>query len=350
MPIQKLLYLGQYNLDRLDVAPKIRTWQLYQELKKQVDVDFITGLRRERRWPLLKYLLSGRLKEVDAIYLEAATSTSMETDLLLLGVACLRGLPIGIYIRDAYPMFDMVDTRTLKHKLLVWAWYVSLWFYRLTARVLYYQSESFAQFFQPLGKEACLPPGGRDVPFEPLDPESTHYLYAGGLSEICGVTELLEAMSEVHRREPRIKLILVCHQEELHFLGADYAAPWLEIKHLDYNQIIELRHQIYATIMPRKKNVYADAVVAVKLWDYMSLGRPVVCTNCTEMSRIVENHQAGVVAEFTPADLAEKIIWLFHHKQAAAEMARRAYDFIQTEALWRHRASQILADLDPARA
>ena len=77
---QQVLFLGQYPLDTLNTAPKIRTYYLWQALSEKADVTFITGTRARRRLPLLRLIGQGGLKKFDCAYLEAATSTSMEID------------------------------------------------------------------------------------------------------------------------------------------------------------------------------------------------------------------------------------------------------------------------------
>lgn len=349
-PIQRLLFLGQYNLDSLTSAPKIRTYQLYQEFTQKVETVFITGWRHERRKPLWKFMLSGGLKKVDAIYLEAATSTSMETDLLLLFLAWLKKIPLGIYIRDAHQLFGISEIHSLKGRLLFWAWLLSIKCYFKFATVIYFPSNTFAQFFQPLN--VCwhpLPPGGRQLDYLPLDHQRKVCLYAGGLSKNYGVKQLLEAMALVHHQDPEIQLWIVCRPEELKYLEIEPSASWLHILHLDYQQIAELRSQIYMTIVPIVKAAYSDAAVVVKLWDYMSLGRAVVCSDCKEMAQIIRHYRAGLVYDFSPEDLAAKILELVQNVELADSMARNAYHYIQDTGLWSHRADFVLETLAQSR-
>src|SRR3990167_8260368 len=202
-----LLMLGQYPLDKLDAAPKIRTYYLWKALENLAEVTFITGTRQSRRWPLLKLILAGNLKRFDAVYLEAATSTSMETDLLLLVLLKLAGIPIGIYIRDAYPLFGLTLVRNPKEWLLNKAWFISQWAYQRLADILFFPTQSLAECFD-FPSKALLPPAARmglvSEPF--LGPFDT-LLYAGHLSDENGWPLLKSAMELIHAKNPKIKLL-----------------------------------------------------------------------------------------------------------------------------------------------
>jgi hypothetical protein len=209
----KLLFLGQYPLDQLNSAPKVRTYNLYHATKELVDTDFITGTRSSRRWPLLKYLFSGKLFKVNAVYLESATSTSSVTDIIFLIIAKIVGKPIGIYIRDAYPLFGLTGKSSLKTKLLEAGWHTSILFYKLLANILFFPTESLAKVFNPV-KYDMLPPGGTTASYREFNGAEKGILYSGGVSERYGTTQLLEAVEILAEKHKDIRLFFVCRKEE----------------------------------------------------------------------------------------------------------------------------------------
>jgi len=341
--------LGQYPLEALTSAPKVRTFMLHQALQELAEVDFITGTRRSRRWPLLKYLLSGRLFRVQAVYLEAATSTSMEVDILLLLIARIWRIPMGIFIRDAHPLFQMIDSRPWKHKLLILGWHLSIWCYKKLAQTLYYPSASFASLFSGGPQQhVVLPPGGRQLAFEPLPHSGRRYiLYAGGLTGIYGgVSQALQAVKELSPAHPELRFLCVCRPEEAVTLQAWKHEPWLEIQHLDTEGILAYQSQIYLSVICLQQDPYSDLALPLKLFDYLALGKPVLATPCHEMQQFIEAHQVGLIAQ-TSADFKLQIQRLLDDETLANEMGQRATELIHNAHSWSHRAQTILDTLLP---
>lgn len=344
-----ILYLGQYDLTHLDSAPKVRTAALYRALTQIAQVDFISAYRAQRRPQLWKYLLAGHLKEVDAIYLEAATSTSMEVDFLLLFLARLLKKPIGIFIRDAHPLFGMIKRNSIKNRLLILSWHISIWLYQRLASVLYFPSERFSKLFAKQEHKACiLPPGGNKLPFIPLNPQSRTLLYVGGLGAIySGIFELFAALNDLYQTEPKLKLICVCRPKELDFIQDWLNAPWLDVRHLESAEIPALRSEVLAAVVPLGPGAYADLALPVKLFDYLALGRPILASNHLSIREFVQHHQVGLISESQHEDFKQALEHLFTNPQEAKNWAQNAYETIHQEHSWEHRAQTILQTLLP---
>ena len=342
-----ILYLGQYELEHIDSAPKVRTYALFQELTKISRLTFITGYRSSRRWPLLRFLCSGKLSEIDAVYLEAATSTSMEVDFLILILARLMNKPVGIFIRDAFPMFNIIEKSSLKHRCLIILWRLSLWMYQNLATVLYYPSERFSQLFtNKKQKSIVLPPGGRQIPMIPLDKTSKTLLYVGGLGPVyAGIIELFKAIDRVFSYEPKIRLICVCRKKELESIQEWLQRPWLDIRHLQTHEIPQLRDEVLATVISLNPSAYADLALPVKIFDYLSFGRPILASNSLSIAEFIKTHQVGMISECNGEAFKEAIDYLFSEPDILDSWAKNAIEQIQKAHSWEHRAEEILKTL-----
>lgn len=335
----RVLFLGQYPLDTLNTAPKIRTYYLWQALAAKADVTFITGTRASRRLPLLQLIRQGRWKEFDCVYLEAATSTSMEIDLFLLFLLKWAGIPVGIFIRDAYPIFGFSRLNSLKQWLLYWGWFISQWCYRKCASVLFFPSQSLAAYFS-CSRQEILPPAARLGHFIQSTRQPLRYvLYAGVLNPENGWPLLQQAMEKVYATDQHIRLLLLTAS------ALENADPWVELR----TGILEDLHadlpEIACAIVPRPLTVYNHLAMPVKLMDYLSLGLPVVVTACREMSDFVKREGVGLVCSNQPEDMAEKILQLFQNEVLRHDLQQHVQEAVLQRHNWSLRAEQILNSL-----
>ncbi|MGH2445671.1 MAG: hypothetical protein ACRDGD_06495, partial [Candidatus Limnocylindria bacterium] len=95
-----------YPLDRGLWGATTRITHLRDELTRLVDLEVVAGHRAARRWPLVRYALSGRLRGLRGIYVENSSSLPSETDLFFLFLARLLRIPVLTYVRDAQYLFD----------------------------------------------------------------------------------------------------------------------------------------------------------------------------------------------------------------------------------------------------
>src|SRR5262245_28268409 len=102
---QNVVLLGMFDLSRLDSARPIRIHNLYTALQALAPATLLSGNRTPRRWAVMRFLLRGGLRHTRAVYVEASTSTATEVDILFLALARKAGIPILVYIPDAYQLF-----------------------------------------------------------------------------------------------------------------------------------------------------------------------------------------------------------------------------------------------------
>lgn len=345
--MKKLLFLGQYEIKNLNSAPKIRTYNMFESFKSLVDTDFITGTRKSRRFKLLKYILSGKIFKVDAIYLESATSTSMETDILILLIAKLLKIPIGIYIRDAFPLFNLTDNKSIKNKILIIGWYVSIWFYKITASVLFFPTEGLAKSFRCTKEYKLLPPGGIDLGYQEFLPEEKGILYSGGIGPLYGISSLIEAVEKIYDKHKDVKLYIVCRKEDINdsIKNKIFGKDWIILKHVDFNEMIKLRKKIYLSVIPLVDDPYSDIALPVKLFDYMSLGKPIVATNRIETVKFFSLNNIGLISKCSPEDLSEKISFLLDNFSLSGEISINIYKILLEKHLWIYRAQDVIKSL-----
>ena len=159
MKKRHILVLGHYPLEVLDRAPKVRTYHMIEAIARQAWVTVITGTRGQRA-PILQKSLQ-LLDTVDAVYLESGSSTATPADLWFLYQVHRRGIPLAIFVRDAYQLFPSLYPPTgVRERVLALMYRATLEFYAQWARVLFVPTAGLGMVVPGKDRQALLPPGG----------------------------------------------------------------------------------------------------------------------------------------------------------------------------------------------
>jgi glycosyltransferase involved in cell wall biosynthesis len=176
-------------------------------------------------------------------------------------------------------------------------------------------------------------------------------VYAGSLHPWQGVDVLLHAFTLLNSQMPHCKLVVVGGQDEK--------------DREKYPQIAEslgIRHQvIFVPFVPYEQSALyiaaADVCVApykpgcegaspLKVFAYLSCGRPVVISDLRETADLVRASGAGLlVPPGNPEALAEALRQLLSDPVLCAEMGRRGREAILNGYTWDHNAQRIEAIL-----
>ena len=115
-----------------------------------------------------------------------------------------------------------------------------------------------------------------------------------------------------------------------------------EFSHEAFDDLEEVFKTAIVAVAPLRRNAYNDLAMPVKIFDYMSFGRPLVVTDCPSMASLVEETGAGLVVEDNVQALAEGILQLLGDRNLATRSGLNAYQAVQTNHSWPKRAAAIL--------
>ncbi|MGH7607777.1 MAG: glycosyltransferase, partial [Gemmatimonadales bacterium] len=324
---------------------------LFTALRALTPAVLISGNRTPRRAAAMRYLLTGGLHRSRAVYVEASTSTATEADVLFLGVARAAGLPIVIYIPDAYQLFpDLYPRHGWRTVLLDWGWRRSIAAYRRLADLLLFPSRGLAACFHqrlPRSKRKVqfdvLPPAGQAArAWTPPTFQPPIVVYAGATGLHDGSDLLLSAMERVVARHPAARCHLITPHAK--FIDSHPArhAEWLTIESRDSAGVSALLRAATLAVIPRRVNPYNDLAAPVKLFDYMACGRPVVVTACRDTAALVNALQSGLVVTDDAEALADGMLRLIEDRPTAERLGENGYRAVQAAHSWPHRAERIL--------
>jgi glycosyltransferase involved in cell wall biosynthesis len=178
-------------------------------------------------------------------------------------------------------------------------------------------------------------------------------LYLGDTGLRRGLMSVIEAFSIIgddRSLRKKFKLVIVGQnssdtvlKKKVHELGLDDLVDfegWQDMAVFpSYLQIAKIG------ISPLHRNLHHDTTYANKLFQYMSFAVPLLVSDALSQKNLVEEVNSGLVhKEKDAADIAEKILYLYHHPGLALEFGSRGKQFIEEKFCW-EKVSNHLKDL-----
>ena len=332
-----MVFHAPYPLDPDPAAASrlrpLRMRRAFEEIGYEVmDISGAVAQRRAGLRRLKELLASGR--RPDFLYCENSTqpnalATSLRTgvapllDYSIMRLARRRGVPVGVFYRDAYwrmPGLRASGAYGVASNLLQRA---DLAGYR----------RNRVHFFLPSNAMSSLVGLGLRL------------VYVGGLGGHYDLSVVAAALERVDG----VALDLVVHQSQ--WRQARRRDPRLgqgaiRVLHKSAGELEPVYGRAHIGVLAVAPSEYWDIAVPVKLYEYLSYGRPVIATRGTEAGRIVEAAGAGWVIDHDE-DLLVALLTELRGRpeevEARAEAARRA----AARSTWADRARTVARTLAP---
>jgi len=292
-----------YPLDRGVWGPISRISHLRDELGRLAQLEVIAGDRRSRRGALLRYAFSGRLRRLDGIYVETSSTLPSETDIAFLGLARLLGIRVLTYLRDAQYLFEeYYAASSLKRRIARGLFLPAVSALRRVSWRVGYPSRGLARAVgDPSPDPLLLPPGSPPPVDVPPDSAARSLLFVGGMRfPVHGLDLLVRAVEAVRAGGRDVRVICVSRP------GEEPADPpaWMRVERGSGPEITALLPEVVASVQPRRRTPYNDLAVPIKVMEYLSYGRPLIVTDCTEQAAIVRDADCGIVVDDSVESLA----------------------------------------------
>lgn len=169
------------------------------------------------------------------------------------------------------------------------------------------------------------------------------FVYVGSLSASRNIEGMLEAAEKAQKKlylagrfdlqsyETKVKNQYPATElrEYAGFLGRQ-----------DVHRLLEKSCCGLCLLQPTKQ--YVAYYRAVKLFEYMTAGIPVIASDFPAMKNFVENHRIGICVD--PLDtnaIAEAMQWIASHPEEAAEMGKRGRALVEQEYNWEHEGNKL---------
>ena len=146
-------------------------------------------------------------------------------------------------------------------------------------------------------------------------------LYIGNTSKRRGLETVIDSLSSLKKKILNIKLIIIgesSFDKELR----------LKVKKLNLSNFVDFigwkkENELYKYLLithlgisPIHRNIHHDTTYANKLFQYISFGVPVICSNSTAQSELISNYECGkVFEEQNTKDFEKKVLSLYNHEE-----------------------------------
>lgn len=160
-----------------------------------------------------------------------------------------------------------------------------------------------------------------------------HYALFFGAGQ-CDVDFSLDAFTQVLQKRPDTRFIVLGRKDngvtrkaaELGIQNQVIQTGWVAEDHLsDWLACADV------CLLPMKDHPVNQARWPNKIGFYMAAGRPTVAPAIGDVGRLIAERNIGMVSLADPQDFADKILYLFEHRDTAAEMGLRARGLAETE-------------------
>jgi glycosyltransferase involved in cell wall biosynthesis len=181
-------------------------------------------------------------------------------------------------------------------------------------------------------------------------PESDNVvlLYSGGIDIQRGLHIPVEAMPQIIREQPNVKLWLVGRgsfenklKERVEQLKiSDHVIFW---GWQEPGKMYALIQQADIAIIPYIRTVQTDCSSPNKLFQYMYAGKPVLASNCTSVKRILEETKSGRCYEHNePLDFGAKAIEMARNVAERIQMGKNGKKSVMIKYNWDKTAESLI--------
>jgi glycosyltransferase involved in cell wall biosynthesis len=161
-------------------------------------------------------------------------------------------------------------------------------------------------------------------------------IYIGGFAPHRGLDTVLRGLPSIKAEVPRVRLVLVGGRNEpyrryLEKIAAE--ADCLDSVEMTGWQPFERIWSYIAAsdvcLVPHARNPHTDTTIPHKIFQYMSVRKPVVVSDCPPLRRVIEDSGGGFWFRYDdPGDFARKVIELYRDeamRRNMGEAGRRAF-------------------------
>lgn len=337
--------LAPYSIGKINSGPRVRAYCMYNALKEEMPTIFISGHMHRRIFPQIKQIF--RRNHIDYVYIEALASFMTRFDYIFLDNLKKKGARIFPFVNDLYWKFPS----TLKRSITTKIWYRycerEMNWYLKNATALVFVSKTMDDVIDFSEKYTLLHAGDASRCLNQELPKNKNITFVGGIFPKTGVDILMRAMEIVTKEHTDACCTVVGYGDQ------ELISPWKGKEYVSfitgtYKDLPGILSQAYILVIPWPRIPYNDLTIPLKLFDYMSFGRPIVAKNCKETANFIKENEIGVITEDNPESLAQGILKLLDNRDLAIEYGKNAILAIKNKHSWNHRAKELIRIMENA--
>lgn len=347
------------------VGSEVRPVKMLQAFKDLgYEVELITGYSNARK-KRIKQVKRNIRKGVsyDFVYSECTTmptalsdSDHLPRNLFLdehfFSYCRKKGIPVGLFYRDAFWQFPYYKERTAR-----WIPYVTIPFYKhelgryhSCVDVLFVPSDEFANAIGYKGRYRELPSGGdpelvrREAPSDEIS-----LFYVGGVAGINDIEMVVDAVKD----RDHIRLTLCCPEDQWIGCGATKEiaekSSNIYVIHKKGEEVKEWLKKADVALAYYARNSYRDLAMPVKLFEYIGCGKPVITTAGTAAGRYVTDNGIGWAIDYNTMQFRRMLETLVANRDLISEKEDNTLAIAPFNT-WKARAKTVAETLESLRS
>lgn len=172
--------------------------------------------------------------------------------------------------------------------------------------------------------------------------------YIGGFDVHRGIETIINAIPILVPKIENLKVVLVGTGSNFNDLKnlAQKIGVSSYVSFEGWQTTSKLPSYIYASdvcLIPHLKSTHTDNTIPHKLFQYMSLGKPVVSTNCKPLERILTETNSGLIyPSGNQEELAERIIELFNKPELREKLGKNGQTAVKNKYNWEQASKQLV--------
>ncbi|WP_420552781.1 glycosyltransferase family 4 protein [Tenacibaculum aiptasiae] len=171
-------------------------------------------------------------------------------------------------------------------------------------------------------------------------------LYIGDTGERRGLKTVVRSLPKLAKAIKDIKLVIVGKVTNELKLEVD------KLKITDYvdfqgwqneSTFVKYIQESDVCLSPLHRNIHHDTTYANKLFQYMSLGKPLIVSNATAQKKLVEEYNTGLVhKEKDVEDFENKVLELYNNSLLREQLGKNGRGFVQNEFTWDKTSKELI--------
>lgn len=335
----------------------IKMLEAFEKLGYKVDV--ISGcsiVRKKKIKEIIKNIKNGIKYEF--VYSESSTMPTALTDYHHLPLRPFldynffkflkkTNIPVGLFYRDIYWMFDEYGQNLsfLKKQIALFFYRFDLSMYSKYIDKLYLPSLKMGDYIKIENKNIFdqLPPGHSSVDSfvnQLSIGEKLNILYIGGIGPDYQMHVLFDAIKDMDNVH-----LTICTREndwEKVKYEYNYVSSNIEVVHRSGEELRDLYNNAHIAALFVRPQEYRDFAVPFKLFEYVGMDKPILCTTGTLVGDFVEKNQIGWSLDYDSNQLKKLLndfnVNDFNHKLLTVSKFKKN----QT---WEQRARKVILDM-----
>jgi glycosyltransferase involved in cell wall biosynthesis len=212
-------------------------------------------------------------------------------------------------------------------------------------------SEEMAKYLQQRylmkrGHILVVPPGGR-ARVNQVNSCGTpsKVVYAGLVTLRAHLDLLIESIPIVLEKHPDVRFYITRKGEDLQRirrlakkLGVNPEYYWFPSGERFY----EFLASCHVGVLPSSNDIPRRMGPAVKLFDYLSVGLPVVANDIGGWTKIVEHEKIGILTDSNPQSFADGMLQLLSNRDLSRRLGERGLELVKSKLNWDESARMLL--------